>query len=101
MNVVITGATKGIGRAIAERFAATAHTVVGCARNEVDLYNMMDNLLTRHPDCNVKVKQVDMSKAAEVKAQHPGLPFQVLRNLLTNRAHGCQCQAVRNILEQG
>jgi short-subunit dehydrogenase len=68
MNVVITGATKGIGRAIAGKFAASAHTIVGCARNEVDLYNMMDELLTRHPECTVKVRQVDMSKPAEVKA---------------------------------
>jgi hypothetical protein len=41
------------------------------------------------------------SRAAELKKQHEGLPIQVLRNLLTNRAGGCQCQAVHNILEQG
>ncbi len=42
MNVVITGVSKGIGRAIAEKFAAASHTIIGCARNEIDLYKMTD-----------------------------------------------------------
>ena len=67
MNVVITGVTKGIGRAIAEKFAASSHTIIGCARNEVDLYNTMDELLTRYQSCTVKVKPVDMSNAEQVK----------------------------------
>jgi hypothetical protein len=28
-------------------------------------------------------------------------PLQVLRKMITNRAFGCQCQAVLNVLEQG
>lgn len=67
MNVVITGATKGIGRAIAEKFASHGHTIIGCSRNEMDLYKMMDELLTQHSTCTVKVKQVDMSNTTEVK----------------------------------
>jgi NAD(P)-dependent dehydrogenase (short-subunit alcohol dehydrogenase family) len=32
-RVVITGATRGLGRALAERFIALGHTVAGCGRN--------------------------------------------------------------------
>ena len=30
--IVITGATRGLGRALAERFAEMGHTVLGCGR---------------------------------------------------------------------
>ena len=37
------------------------------------------------------------AKAEELKAQTPGVPIGVLRNVLTNRSFGCQCQAVLNL----
>ncbi|MGY4620898.1 hypothetical protein ACVWZ4_006125 [Bradyrhizobium sp. USDA 4472] len=36
-------------------------------------------------------------KAAELGEDTPGVPVSVLRNLLTNRNFGCQCQAVQNL----
>ena len=68
MNVIITGASKGIGRAIAEKYAAHGHTIVACARNQVDLYKMMDELQTQYPQSIIKARSVDMGNAAEVKA---------------------------------
>ena len=41
------------------------------------------------------------AKAAEIKEKSPGVPLQVIRNMLTNRFFGCQCQAALNIIEQG
>jgi hypothetical protein len=35
-------------------------------------------------------------KARQLADTTPGVPLQVLRNLLMNRAYGCQCQAVLN-----
>jgi hypothetical protein len=32
--IVITGATRGCGRAIVDRFVEAGHTVVGCGRSE-------------------------------------------------------------------
>ena len=34
MNVIITGASKGLGKAIAEKFAAVNHHLFLCARNK-------------------------------------------------------------------
>ncbi|MBI1781274.1 MAG: SDR family oxidoreductase [Sphingobacteriales bacterium] len=61
MNVVITGASKGIGRAIAEIFAANGHNLYLCSRNEVALYKAMEELITKHPHIHVKAKARDLS----------------------------------------
>jgi len=66
MNVVITGASKGFGRAIAEIFASRGHHLFICSRNEVALYKAMEELLTRYPDAKVKAKARDLSKKEEV-----------------------------------
>lgn len=61
MNVIITGASRGIGRAIAMAFAAEGANLFLCARNEVDLYKTVSELQLKFPGCNVNAKPVDMS----------------------------------------
>lgn len=61
MNVVVTGASKGLGKAIAERFAAAGHSLFICARNEVDLYKTLEELMTRFPGVRIKAKARDLS----------------------------------------
>jgi short-subunit dehydrogenase len=65
MNVVITGASKGFGRAIAETFASNGYNLFICSRNEVALYKAMEELLTRYPDIKIKAKARDISKKEE------------------------------------
>jgi short-subunit dehydrogenase len=67
MNIVITGASKGFGRAIAEIFAANGHNLFICSRNEVSLYKAMEELLTKYPNIKIKAKARDLSKKEEVK----------------------------------
>ena len=66
MISIITGASKGIGRAITLQFAAAGHTVLVCARGEVGLYNLVEEIQTLYPDTTVKALPVDMSKKEEV-----------------------------------
>jgi len=68
MNVVITGASKGIGKAIAEIFAANGYNLFLCARGELSLYKTMEELQTRFPTITVKAKPADVSKKEEVIA---------------------------------
>ena len=68
MNVIITGASKGIGKAIAEIFAVNGCDLFLCSRGEVSLYKTMEELQTRFPSVTVKAKPVDMSKKEEVIA---------------------------------
>lgn len=68
MNVIITGASKGIGKAIATAFAAEGATLFLCARNEVTLYNTVAELQARYPTSTIKAKAVDLSVKEAAKA---------------------------------
>lgn len=70
MNIVITGASKGLGRAIAEKFAEDkqGHGLFLCARNEQYLKAFALELQGRFPRTNVQAFACDMSKPAEVQA---------------------------------
>jgi len=67
MNIVITGASRGFGRSIAEVFAAQGHHLFLCSRNEPGLYKTMEALLTQYPDIKIKAKARDLSKKDEAK----------------------------------
>lgn len=70
MNIVITGASKGLGRAIAEKFGEDkqGHGIFLCARNEQHLKAFALELQGRFPRTNVQAFACDMSKPAEVQA---------------------------------
>ncbi|MES2849997.1 MAG: SDR family oxidoreductase [Bacteroidota bacterium] len=60
-NVVITGASRGIGKAVAEAFAAEGAHLFLSSRNEVHLYNTVAALQTQYPDAVIKAKAFDLS----------------------------------------
>jgi short-subunit dehydrogenase len=61
MNVIITGASRGIGRAIAEIFASNGHTLFLSSRSDVALYKTTEELTTRYPHATVRSKPFDLS----------------------------------------
>ncbi len=67
MNIIITGASKGIGKAIAEQFAAKGHTLFICSRNEKQLYDTVAMLQTNYPQCKIKGLACDMSIPEDAK----------------------------------
>ncbi|MCE7993169.1 MAG: SDR family oxidoreductase [Roseivirga sp.] len=64
---VITGGTKGIGRATVEKFIKEGFDVVTCARNRQDLDTLVLELKKTHPEAEVRAEQADLSKKEEVK----------------------------------
>ena len=68
MNVIITGASKGIGKAIAEIFAANGHNLYLCSRGEATLYKTVEELMTKYPHVIIKAKPFDLSKKEEAIA---------------------------------
>ncbi|HVM86845.1 MAG TPA: SDR family oxidoreductase [Puia sp.] len=67
-NIVITGASRGLGNAIAEKFAASGYNLYLSSRNEPALYKAMEGLQTRFPSVRVMAKPFDLSKTEEAKA---------------------------------
>jgi short-subunit dehydrogenase len=67
MNIVITGASRGFGRAIAEIFAFNGYNLFICSRNEPALYKTMEALLNKYPNIKIKAKARDLSKKEEAK----------------------------------
>ncbi len=68
MNIIITGASKGLGKAFAEQFAKDGNTLFLCARNEAVLNATANELNKQFPNCTIHVKAVDMSIKEEVIA---------------------------------
>lgn len=68
MNIVITGASKGIGKAIAEKFAANGYSLFLCSRTESELAQTARSLSQKYNDIQVNYKACDVSKKSELKA---------------------------------
>lgn len=62
MNVVITGASRGLGKSIAEIFAANGYNLFLTSFSEKKLYDAVEDLVTRFPVVTIKAKPFDLSK---------------------------------------
>ncbi len=65
-NALLTGATKGIGLAIAKALAEEGVNLAICSRNEQDLLSVKEALLKINPDIKVFVRVTDCSLQDEV-----------------------------------
>ena len=61
MNIVITGAARGIGKAIAQAFAAEGNTIYLCARNEDSLKATAIEIKNSNPAATVHYFVADLS----------------------------------------
>ena len=82
--IVVTGGTKGIGRAIIEKFASEGYSIATCSRNEQDLADLKKEIENRF-DVGVYTQVADLSSkdTCQTFAQFVkdiGLPVEVLVN---------------------
>jgi short-subunit dehydrogenase len=66
MRIVVTGATKGIGRAVTEIFAFNGFDIAICARDESDLKKLEGQLKNKFPNIEVIAVAADMSFKVDV-----------------------------------
>lgn len=66
-TIVVSGGTKGIGRAIIEKFAANGFDIITCARNGQDLKDLELDFEKKYPNVNLSTFKVDLSDKEHVK----------------------------------
>ena len=65
--IVITGGTKGIGKAVIERFLAEGFDVATCARNQQELALLKEKMEADYPASKVFTAQADLSGKNQVQ----------------------------------
>lgn len=85
MNIIITGASKGIGKAIAVKFASCGYNLFLCARNGEQLNKTALEIQGIFPSVKIKVKAADLSEKEEAKqfadwCLHHGIPDILVNN---------------------
>lgn len=68
MNIVVSGASKGIGRAIADAFASQGFDVAVCARDKKALLEMEEQYSSQFPACRLLALPADLSRKDEIQA---------------------------------
>jgi short-subunit dehydrogenase len=67
MNIIITGASRGLGKAIAEIFAANGYNLYLTSITETRLYKTLDELLNKYPSVTIKARPFDLGKKSQAK----------------------------------
>ncbi|MBA2563717.1 MAG: SDR family oxidoreductase [Chitinophagaceae bacterium] len=87
MNVVITGASQGIGKAIAEKYAAEGHNLLLCSKNEKRLLRAAQDISKKNIEVNILTYPADLSDKEQVKAFAKWiLKKNILIDILVNNA---------------
>lgn len=67
MNAVITGASRGIGKALAEIFALNGYNIFLCSRSEEKLWPAIEELKTKFPAVRIDGQALDLSDAVQCR----------------------------------
>jgi len=64
--IVVTGGSRGIGKAIIEKFAASGFDIATCGRDEDELARLRSDIRARFPESNVHYSRADVSVKSDV-----------------------------------
>ncbi|AGC47785.1 short chain dehydrogenase [Myxococcus stipitatus DSM 14675] len=65
-NILITGASSGLGEGMAREFAARGHHLALCARRTDRLEALRSELLAKHPGLHISVRELDVNEHERV-----------------------------------
>lgn len=77
--VVVTGGTKGIGKAIIYKFAEMGFDIITCSRNKKELETLKQEVEDAYSNVNVLIRQSDLSLKGEVN--------DFVKFIISNKSH--------------
>lgn len=83
---IITGGTKGIGKALVEKFASEGFDILTCARSEADLESLKSTIheLNKHVSITICVADLSTKKGREDLLQQYGFMNKTAEVLINN-----------------
>ncbi len=83
-SILVTGGTKGIGKAILHKFMANGYDAFTCSRTQSDLAQLKDELESTYPGRKVFIKEADLSVKAEVQSFAEFVRKEAIPDVLVN-----------------
>jgi len=105
MNVLITGASRGLGKAIAEIYAANGHQLFLSSRNEQALTASAQSISAKYPQATVHFRAFDLSRKEQAVAlaswmEETGGAPDILVNNAGSFEPGSVCNEPDGVLER-
>jgi short-subunit dehydrogenase len=105
MNSIITGASRGLGRAIAEQFAAHGYDLVLSSRDAAALAKAVRELGERYPAITIRSKAADLGDKRQAQdlgrwVLESGMPVDVLVNNAGQFIYGSLYEEADGVLEK-
>lgn len=67
MNCIITGASRGLGKAIAEKFGASGYHLYLCSRNPTALQETAEELVAKYPEIHIRARAFDLADKEQAR----------------------------------
>src|SRR6185312_2502143 len=100
MNIVITGGSKGMGKALAAKFAVDGNRIFICARNENDLAKTASEINEAAKESQVQYFAADLSiKSSAEKFAKWLLDQEIIPGILINNAGDFKPGSIYNEME--
>ncbi|MBS9522651.1 SDR family oxidoreductase [Litoribacter alkaliphilus] len=85
-SILVTGGTKGIGRAIIFKFAEAGFDIYTCSRNESELQQLKEEVEGTFSGIKLRYQQADFSNMEEVARFADWVKSQTIPDVLVNNA---------------